>query len=191
MANKKFDADIVLEQALATFWRYGFYGTTIPQLVKATTLRPGSLYREFGNKEALYKRALSRYTEKTIDNINQVISESSDVLEGVLKILKGLQTSANSDSYCGCFLIKSQLELSAHNPKVSAYVSTELARIEENYKCQLMHFFTSAQSKLYAKQLMIVIFGLRVDGYQKNQLENSEELLLGLLPWLGNEYQCY
>lgn len=184
MAIKKFDTDVVLEQTINTFWRNGYYGTSMQQLLQATGLRPGSLYREFENKEALYRCALRRYAEQTISNVNTTITNSKSVLLGIKLILIDLFEEAKTTDYCGCFLIKSQLELSAHNEIISSYVIDEFARIEANYRAHLQTIFTDEQSYRYAKQLMIVIFGIRVYGYQKNQPQSAENILLDLLSWL-------
>ncbi|MDU0356251.1 TetR/AcrR family transcriptional regulator [Paraglaciecola aquimarina] len=157
MATKKFDADVVLEQAINTFWQYGYHGTSMQQLLQATGLRPGSLYREFESKEGLYLLALSRYAATTIDNVNNRIKHSSSVLEGIKSILANLFEEAKAKDYCGCFLVKTQLELSAHNASILTNVSEEFAKIEANYCANLTTVFTIEQSLHYAKQLMLVI----------------------------------
>lgn len=106
------------------------------------------------------------------------------MLEGVKAILIDLFEEAKAKNYCGCFLVKTQLELSAHNKSILRHVSEEFVKIEENYNTHLQRIFSPEISKDYAKQLMFVIFGIRVYSYQRKQPENIEGFIVSMLPWL-------
>ncbi|MFC3122419.1 TetR/AcrR family transcriptional regulator [Agaribacter flavus] len=187
MANKKFQLDAVLASATEVFWQYGYHGTSIQQLVNATGLKPGSLYREFDSKDGLYKRTLSRYALNTVAEVNAHIADHKDVCEGIRHILAQTIEVSKETNYCGCFLIKSQLELSSHNREIYHSVLAELKTIEANYASQLKSMFSVEDSALYAKQIMMVIFGIRVYGYQKENLAALKSTTRSLLPWLyGN-----
>ena len=58
---REFDADKALDAALLLFWRYGYEGTSLAALTGAMGLSAPSLYAAFGNKEALFRKALERY----------------------------------------------------------------------------------------------------------------------------------
>jgi AcrR family transcriptional regulator len=58
---REFDIDRALDQALEVFWRNGYEGASIADLTAAMGINPPSLYAAFGNKEALFRRALDRY----------------------------------------------------------------------------------------------------------------------------------
>jgi AcrR family transcriptional regulator len=61
---KTYDRDQVLESALLLFWRKGFEGSHLQELVEVTGLNRFSLYKEFGSKEGLFEAATSRYMEQ-------------------------------------------------------------------------------------------------------------------------------
>ena len=44
------------------FWQRGYAATTMPQLLAATGMGAGSFYAAFGNKAALFRRALDHYS---------------------------------------------------------------------------------------------------------------------------------
>ncbi|HAS8439899.1 TPA: TetR/AcrR family transcriptional regulator [Vibrio vulnificus] len=184
MAYKKFDIDDVLDKAVTLFWRYGFTTTSMQQIVQATGLKPGSIYHEFGNKEALFKRALSRYTEQSIAATTATLTTQESVLEGIKTILRMLTKEAKNQEYCGCFLIKSQLELSASNDEINKYCIEQLRRIEANYCEFLNNVFDAKTASMYAQQLMLVIFGIRVYAYQYGREQALNETYQSLLPWL-------
>jgi AcrR family transcriptional regulator len=59
-----FDPDVALEAALRVFWRKGYEGTALSDLTTAMGINRPSIYATFGNKEALFRKALDRYSER-------------------------------------------------------------------------------------------------------------------------------
>jgi AcrR family transcriptional regulator len=58
---RAFDADRVLEAAMRVFWQKGYEGTSLSDLTAAMGISRPSLYAAFGDKEALFRKALDRY----------------------------------------------------------------------------------------------------------------------------------
>ena len=56
-----FDRDAALEQAMLTFWRYGYESTSIVDLTNAMGVTAPSLYAAFGDKKRLFLEAAHRY----------------------------------------------------------------------------------------------------------------------------------
>lgn len=59
--HREFDVDQALDAALTVFWRKGYEGASYTDLTQATGVERPALYSAFGNKEALFLRALERY----------------------------------------------------------------------------------------------------------------------------------
>jgi AcrR family transcriptional regulator len=60
---REFCVDTALDAALRVFWAKGYEGTSYADLTAATGVERPALYAAFGNKEALFRRALARYEE--------------------------------------------------------------------------------------------------------------------------------
>src|ERR1700691_3568021 len=58
---RSFDIDRALDRALVVFWRKGYEGASLSDLTKAVCVNRPSLYAAFGDKEALFRKALDRY----------------------------------------------------------------------------------------------------------------------------------
>jgi AcrR family transcriptional regulator len=58
---KEYDRDDVLRKAMRLFWKKGYEGTHLAELVEETGLNRFGLYKEFGGKEGLFAEALDRY----------------------------------------------------------------------------------------------------------------------------------
>lgn len=56
---RNFVEEEVIALAASTFGRLGFNGTTIDDLLTATDLQRGSLYKAFGSKKELFEKVLT------------------------------------------------------------------------------------------------------------------------------------
>lgn len=70
-----FDPDEALDKALQIFWNRGYEGTSLAELTEALGVNKPSLYAAFGNKEALFMKALSKYTTGPVAFVRDVINE--------------------------------------------------------------------------------------------------------------------
>jgi TetR/AcrR family transcriptional repressor of nem operon len=57
--HKEFERQQALEKAMETFWRYGYEGTSIQNLVESMGINRGSLYDTFGDKRSLFLAAIA------------------------------------------------------------------------------------------------------------------------------------
>jgi len=62
--HREFDVEKALDAALCVFWRKGYEGASYADLTEAAGVERPALYSAFGNKEALFRKALDRYSER-------------------------------------------------------------------------------------------------------------------------------
>src|SRR5216683_2232994 len=72
---RSFDMDQALDRALQVFWRKGYEGTSLSDLTGAMRINRPSLYAAFGNKEALFRKALDRYVEGPAAYVREALNE--------------------------------------------------------------------------------------------------------------------
>ena len=74
--HREFDVVQALDAALRVFWRKGYEGASYADLTEATGVERPALYSAFGNKEALFRRALGRYYERYLDYLPEALERA-------------------------------------------------------------------------------------------------------------------
>ena len=111
---RSFDIDVAVERAMNVFWSTGYHGTSLPDLLEATSLSRGSLYAAFGDKHGLFLRALNRYIEDALARLGAELNSSKGALAGVRKCLAGYVDRASAaNGKRGCLVVATAMELSA------------------------------------------------------------------------------
>lgn len=184
MAKAQFDRSEVIDKSIQLFWQQGFSGSSMQQVVKATGLKPGSIYHSFGNKEALFHEALERYTQKSFRRIRSALDTAPSVGEGICQHLEAVVQQSTREGYCSCFLVKTRLELAAEGNELHKFASAMLDEIEALFRSYLEKEFDKEVSQQRAVSIMLHIFGIRVYGYQQGSAERMRQGLREGLPWL-------
>ena len=184
MARAQFDRDDVVNKSIKLFWQNGYSASSMQQVVKATGLKPGSIYLAFGNKEGLFRESLEIYTQTGMAQIRKYLDAAPSVGEGICTILEKIVLDTYKKDYCSCFLIKTQLELAAENSELYEYAADKLGEIENLYQNYLEQEYGEEVSQQRATSLMLHIFGMRVYGYQRGSADRVRQGLRVGLPWL-------
>jgi AcrR family transcriptional regulator len=82
-----FNRDEALNRAMHIFWQKGFEGASLNDLTSAMGIQPASLYKAFGNKQALFEQALARYLAGPVAFVHAALSEPTarDVADRLLR----------------------------------------------------------------------------------------------------------
>lgn len=184
MARAQFDRNNIIDKSIQLFWKNGYSASSMQQVVKATGLKPGSIYLAFGNKEGLFREALDSYAQKGIAKISSTLESASSVGEGICLFLEKIIQESTRENYCSCFLIKTQLELAAEGNELHTFASAKLGEVEKLFQSYLEQEFSKKVSQQRAVSLMLHIFGLRIYGYQQGSADSIREGLRTGLPWL-------
>lgn len=110
MNKKKFDRQEVLESAMQLFWKKGYHSTSTRELQNVTTLKPGSLYGAFTNKETLFTEALGCYAQILISDLTACRDKNDNPLESLKEFSIQVVTDKSTPSKL-CFLHKSYAEV--------------------------------------------------------------------------------
>jgi len=107
---RSFDSAQALERALRVFWRKGYEGASLAELTKAMGINRPSLYAAYGDKPALFRKALDRYAGEMGGYLREALArpKAREVAE---KLLLGAADSmcGGQGNPAGCLLVQGGL----------------------------------------------------------------------------------
>jgi AcrR family transcriptional regulator len=123
---RKTDPDKALEAAMHAFWEKGYAGTTMSDLVAATGMAKPGLYANFGDKEALYQKALTHYFTELGSPLIEEMLASDDPLEVNLRrfLMLVAHSVTGNGTPKGCFIVNSAFDCSDAEPQLKELSQT-------------------------------------------------------------------
>ena len=99
---REFDVDDALAKALTVFWRNGYEAASMTELTAAMGITKPSLYAAFGNKEALFHKALDLYEREKLTYMTSALEAPTarGVAERLLRGALQMQTSTCDPKGC-------------------------------------------------------------------------------------------
>ena len=115
-----FNKEEVLTNTILTFWKKGFHGTSMQDLVDATRLNRSSIYNSFGNKNELYEIALKKYQKERSALLQNSLIKAGNPREALQLIFTEIISQMHENKYVhGCFEINSKTEMGHQNEVIS------------------------------------------------------------------------
>ncbi|MGO4519573.1 TetR/AcrR family transcriptional regulator [Dyella sp. 2RAF44] len=166
---REFDEQKTLEAVAEAFWARGYEATTTRDLAQRTGLTVTSLYNAFGDKQALFQRALEHYLDATlrerIDRLEKTLAPSEAIAAFFHEVI---ERSLSDKQQRGCFLVNSALEATPEAPELRAAIAAEIDAIRAFFRRCLLAARRSGEvpSSVSAAEasahLLTVMLGLRV-----------------------------
>lgn len=127
---KEFDPDIVLGRALELFWRQGYEGTSLKQLLDAMGIRRQSLYDTFGDKHSLYLAVLDRYHDMIMTLVEMHLVGENASIESIHGFFQYYLHEVMRTDRRACLMACAALELGLRDDEVSTRVRNYLGALE-------------------------------------------------------------
>ena len=167
--EKKYNQSEVLESAMLAFWRHGYEGTSMQDLVDATGINRGSIYAAFTSKRNLFLQTLRHYDRIYRERHLRRIGEAHPPRDAIVEIFVSAARKPD-DAGCpwGCLLVNSALELSPHDPEVKILIQHSFKAVERFF---LIHIEAAQETgeidpgidaRATARALLGLLLGLRV-----------------------------
>ena len=188
---REFCVDHALAQALRVFWSKGYEGTSLTDLTEAMGITRPSLYAAFGNKEALFRKALDLYEREKLAYIRRALEQPTarQVAETMLR--GSVDNVTSCDEPHGCLGVITSV---ACGPE-SQSVREEVVKRAEGGKAALIARFDQAKaegdlpatidSEGLMRVLIAMLQGISVQANQgatRDELERLVETSLSLWP---------
>lgn len=123
---RAYDPDVALASARDAFWRAGYAGTSLDELASEMRMNRPSIYAAFGDKEALYLKAVARYAEDSRTALADQLTQERPLPEALGAVYRGALRwyLAGDDGPRGCFLVGTAITEAHRNQQVRAIVES-------------------------------------------------------------------
>ncbi len=125
--TKSFNETKALEQAMLLFWKKGYSATSMKELEQVMGLTITSIYNAYGNKRALFEKALNHYLQHVL--IKFLVSlDNADSPENALKavLMEAIHLHFNPSHPGGCLVVLSILENDQHDGRSKEILDSAL-----------------------------------------------------------------
>ena len=166
---REFDEQKTLDAVAEAFWARGYEATSTRELAERTGLTVTSLYNAFGDKRALFQRALEHYLDATlrerIHRLEQTLAPSEAIAAFFHEVI---ERSLSDTHQRGCFLVNSALEATPDAPELRAAIAAEIDAIRAFFRRCLLaarrngEVPSSVSAAEASAHLLTVMLGLRV-----------------------------
>ncbi|CAA0106788.1 HTH-type transcriptional repressor ComR [BD1-7 clade bacterium] len=190
--QREFDEDEVLDAVMRAFWRGGYEATSLTDLMAATGLSKGSIYKAFGDKHQLFMHAIGRYMDEFTQLSRDSIASGDTPIASLQNWQKAMLNHADQDEEAckGCLAMNTTLELGPHDEAVRERLASHRehilsmmnAKVDEAQQAgELRQDIAGADITML---LGLVYLGLNVavvDAIDKPTGEHLIDLVFGLL----------
>jgi AcrR family transcriptional regulator len=175
-----FDHEEALDNALHVFWARGYEGASMTELTEALGINKPSIYAAFGNKEALFRKALARYATGPAAFVGEAMKEPTarQVVEKFLR--QAVDFFSDKSTPNGCMIVQGALTCgqssSAIQQELIAYRSSIEATLTKRFELAKTQgdLLSNVNTKQLAKYIATVHQGMSV---QATSGSTREELL--------------
>lgn len=174
MARKReFDEDKVLDALRDVFWEHGYEGTSYANIMEATGLQKGSLYAAFGDKRALYHKALQRYDMQVVSGaIKMLRNDTLSAKARIETLMEGpVQAAETRAGRRGCLLCNAAIDQAPTDKDTEISVTQSMSRLKEAIN-------SAVADEAKAQNILAAYFGARVmvkAGMTKKVLETIRD----------------
>lgn len=189
--HREFDLDKVLEAVLRVFWRKGYEGASYADLTEAAGVERPALYSAFGNKEALFRKALDRYRERYLHYVPEALLMPTS-REVAARILYGaVELNTRCADHAGCLGVNGVLAGSDDAEPIRQALVDMRAAGQEQLRERLERakaegdLPSTARADALAAFVLAVTHGMAVQakaGFNREMLEAVAEQALAAWP---------
>ena len=128
--TKTFDPTKALARAMTVFWRLGYERASVDVLLREMGIAKQSLYDTFGDKRALYLKALACYRDQANERMRAGLSRESVGQGWICQALIGNQHETRAQHARGCLILSANLERDTADAAIAEFLRDNQARVE-------------------------------------------------------------
>lgn len=166
---REFDTDMALDKAMRVFWKHGYQGTSVEDLMKAAGVQKQSLYGAFGDKRSLFLKCLNLYANQTLLEIQRMLQETDSAFDGIERVMRYASRPVEPKNCpAGCLMANTALELGPDDREIAEEVKRMFRGIEKLLEAAVQkaqkkgEIGMNLESAAVAQSLANTINGIRI-----------------------------
>lgn len=119
---RTFEEQEVLDRATDLFWRQGYEGTGLSQLLEYIGMARQSLYNVFGDKRGLYLKALEGYSARELARLESNLTVNASAYDALCDCILAYAEEPGSGAPAGCMMVNAACEFGGQDAEVMSLV---------------------------------------------------------------------
>lgn len=193
MRQREFDTQRAIAGAMDMFWRKGYKGASMSELLRAMGIGKGSFYAAFGSKRKLFLLALKHFRDTTmlVRQSGELLNRASAV-ESLRRLFERL-IERTLNHRRTCLFGKTALEFRGSDPDVAEVVQAGVAQLEDALfdmvvRAQVAGEITpNRDPRVLAKFLVATYYGVQVLGSVAPCRQNLKDVVVTALAMLDTK----
>ena len=128
-------SDDIRTAALTRFWKHGYRGSSVRDLLDATGSNRAALYGRHNGKDGLFEACLDLYEETVVDPAFAHVERDGANLQTVRAYFQHQIARAEETGFptAGCLIANAMTELAPHDDAIRARVRKHLERLQAGF----------------------------------------------------------
>lgn len=130
---------VALRQAAEAFWKAGYAGTSLDDISAATGMNRPSLRAAFGDKHAIYVKALNDYWELKVATMREALDSSRPLDEALMSVYDAALSIyfSGRGRARGCFVVGTAVTEAVDDPEIRSIVSGGFRKLDADFEARL------------------------------------------------------
>src|ERR1043165_8631088 len=134
---RAYDPQVALARAAAQFWKAGYAGTSLDDLVAATGMNRPSLYAAFGDKREIYLKTLDYYTEESRALARGALADDPPLPVFLKRFYDKALDLYYGDGPRGCYTVGTAATVAAVDDDVRRFLAERVRNADDFLKKQI------------------------------------------------------
>jgi len=135
---REYDPDDALRRAVEVFWKTGYSATSLDTIAAATGMNRPSLYAAFGDKRALYLKALAHYQSLAATELREIFAGDGPLGETLMRVYEAaLRLYLSGGQARGCFAIGTATSEAVADSQIRAMLAEGTRRLDRAFEARI------------------------------------------------------
>jgi TetR/AcrR family transcriptional regulator, copper-responsive repressor len=149
---RAYDPERALTQVIECFWKTGYSGTSLDAISAATGMNRPSLYAAFGDKQALYLKALGHYWSMGYVAMREALVDAIPLDQALMRVYEkalAIYFSGNGRPR-GCFAIGTATTEAVENAEIRDSLAKGLHALDKGFEARIRTAHVNGELKANA-----------------------------------------